>query len=274
MSPRVFVQVWCEIDPTLPVHIDRQTGRPAADPGDRLWRVSPPGKAAVAAALGLGGMVTAFALEDWHQNALRCALAAGASRAVALGAPEEEAAVSVAGLADWLRGQQPDLVIADRLAGRLAARLGWAHLAGLDELSVKGGTLTAVRFLERGGREVVTARLPALVRLQADALRVPYVARARVHAVAGHPIERGMLNGLDQPRGTTGPLQMARPRTRLGQQPAPAASSAGARLQALMGAAAPRAPRRGMAEPAVPTPEQMAEEFVRYLAHHGLLAER
>src|SRR5262245_9885275 len=187
-SLRVFVQVWCEIDPTLPVHIDRQTGQPAADPGDRLWRISPLGKAAVAAALGLGGVVTAFALGDGHEDALRCGLAAGASRAVALAVLEE--AVSVAGLADWLRGQQPDLVLADRLAGLVAARLGWAHLAGLDELSVKGRILTAVRFLERGGREVVKARLPALIRLQADALPVPYVARARVHAVAGHPIER------------------------------------------------------------------------------------
>jgi electron transfer flavoprotein alpha/beta subunit len=273
MTARVVVQVWCEIDPTLPVHIDRQTGRPAADRGDRLWRISPLGRAAVAAALGLGGKVTAFALGDEHQDALRCALAAGASRAVQLSLPED-AQVSVAGLADWLRGQQPDLVIADRLAGLVAARLGWAHLAGLDELSVKGGTLTAVRFLERGGREVVTARLPALIRLQADALRVPYVARARVHAVAKHPIEREMLNGLAGQIGTAGPLQVARPRTRLGQQPAPAATSAGARLQALMGAGAPRAPRRGTVEPAAPTPEQMAEEFVRYLAHHGLLAER
>jgi hypothetical protein len=83
-----------------------------------------------------------------------------------------------------------------------------------------------------------------------------------------------MLNGLAGQLGTAGPLQVARPRTRLGQQPAPAATSAGGRLQALMGAGAPRAPRRGIVEPAAPTPEQMAEEFVRYLAHHGLLAER
>src|SRR5215468_11070800 len=114
MTPRVFAQVWCEIDPTLPVHIDRQTGRPAADPGDRLWRVSPLGKVAVAAARGLGGMVTAFALGNTHEDALRCALAAGAGSAVALDSPEEDAAISAAGLADWLRGQQPDLVIADR----------------------------------------------------------------------------------------------------------------------------------------------------------------
>src|SRR5262245_65929044 len=84
MTLHVFAQVWCEIDPTLPVHIDRQTGQPAADPGDRLWRISPLGKATVAAALGLGGVVTAFALGDGHEDELRCDLAAGGSRAVEL----------------------------------------------------------------------------------------------------------------------------------------------------------------------------------------------
>jgi hypothetical protein len=129
-------------------------------------------------------------------------------------------------------------------------------------------------LLERGDREVVTARLPAVVRLQADALRLPYIARARVHAVAGLPIERYVLEGPPRPSGLDdGPLQMARPRTRLGQQQAPAATSAAGRLQALMGAGAARAPQRPTVESA-PTPERMAEEFVRYLAHHGLLAKR
>src|SRR5262245_59865164 len=128
MTLHVFAQVWCEIDPTLPVHLDRQTGRPAADPGDRLWRISPLGKAAVAAALGLGGGVTAFALGDGHEDALRCALAAGASRAVALGAPEE--AVSVAGLPAWLIGPQQVPVIGRRPDDRLGAPPGLALLAG------------------------------------------------------------------------------------------------------------------------------------------------
>jgi electron transfer flavoprotein alpha/beta subunit len=275
MTLRVFVQVWCEIDPTLNVRIDRQSGRPAADPGDRLWRVSPLGKVAVATASGLGGSVTAFALGDGHADALRSALAAGAGRAVELLAPGEDAeAVAVAGLAEWLRDQRPDLVIADRLSGPLAARLGWAHLAGLDELRVEDGRLRAVRFLGRGDREVVTARLPAAVRLQAEAVRVPYVARARIHAAAGRPIERETLSGPAPTAAAAGPLQVARARTRLGKQPAPAASSAGARLQALMGAGTsrPAAPRR--AGPATPTPEELAEEFVRYLLHHGLLPER
>ena len=63
MTMQVFVQVWCEIDPSLNVRIDRQTGLAVADPGDNLQRVSPLGRAGVDAALSLrAGAVTVFAL--------------------------------------------------------------------------------------------------------------------------------------------------------------------------------------------------------------------
>src|SRR5262245_3271481 len=101
MALRVWAEVWCEVDPTLNVRVDRATGRPAAEAGDRLLRVSPLGRAAVAAARRVfdslresraGGRlaervehlpeVTAFALGAGHDDALRHALAAGASRGV------------------------------------------------------------------------------------------------------------------------------------------------------------------------------------------------
>src|SRR5438105_1271047 len=128
MSIRVFVQVWCEIDPTLNVRLDRQTGRPMPDEGDDLLRVCPLGRAGVAAALQLGpAPMTAFALGPGHTVALRHALAEGADRAVQLtAAGDDPGTVSVAALAQWLRGQQADLVVADRLSGLVAARLGWA----------------------------------------------------------------------------------------------------------------------------------------------------
>src|SRR5262245_10320611 len=114
MSLRVFVQVWCEIDPTLNVRVDRQTALPAVDPGDRLERVSPLGRAGVAAATRLrDAVVTAFALGTGHGDALHHALAAGADHAIELLSPgESNATLPVTALVEWLREQQPDLVIA------------------------------------------------------------------------------------------------------------------------------------------------------------------
>src|SRR5262245_54131557 len=131
---RIWAQVWCEVDPTLNVRIDRSTGQPMPDPGDRLWRVSRLGRSGVAAALALGpAEVTAFALGPGHTDALRHALAAGASRSLEVLADGGDTMSPVV-VAEWLRQERPALVIADRWVGWVAGRLGWAHLAGLEEL--------------------------------------------------------------------------------------------------------------------------------------------
>jgi electron transfer flavoprotein alpha/beta subunit len=269
---RIFVQVWCEIDPTLNVRIDRETAQPVSDSADRLLRVSPLGRAGVAAAQRLrADSVTAFALGAGHTEALRHALAAGATQVVELLSDgEDRDQITPAALADWLRSRQADLTIADRLAGLAAARLGWAHLAGLDGLRIEDGRLRAVRFLGRGDRELVTATLPAVVRLQTESVQPPYVCRARIDAATQRPIEQVVLAG-PQPSATQmGPLQAARPRTRLGQGPVTPNGAASGRLQALLGGTATAAPLR-RAEESAETPEQLAEKFVRYLAHHDLL---
>jgi electron transfer flavoprotein alpha/beta subunit len=268
----VFVQVWCEVDPTLNVRVDRQTGLPAPEEGDQLRRVSPLGRAGVASALALGdAAVTAFALGGGHVEALHHALAAGAGRAVELLSPAG-GPVSAAALARWLLPQGPDLVIADRLAGLVAARLGWAHLAGLDNLRIVGDVLRAVRLLDRGDREVVTARLPAAVRLQTESVRAPYVAWSRLQSATGRPLERQTLPE-GAPDDQAAPLQVARARTRLGQTPAPSAAPASARLQALLGGGRQTPAPARPAQDTAATPEQMAEEFVRYLLHHHLLPQ-
>lgn len=273
MSTRIFVQVWCEVDPTLNLRVDRQTGAPIVDDGDLLMRISPLGRAAIAEALKIGNAdVTAFAIGSRNEDALRHALAAGASRAVQL-QPECDA-LSVTMFANWLSEQKPDLVIADSIAGRVAARLGWAHLAGIDQLRIESGKLRAIRHLGRGDCESVTALLPAVVRLQTESPGVRYISRARLAKIANLPIEQVTLNRSSSGSNTVeiGGLQLTRPRTRLGAAPAAAPAKAMDRLNALMGlgggtkAAAPKAP-----EPTTKTPEQMAEEFVRYLAHHNLL---
>jgi electron transfer flavoprotein alpha/beta subunit len=269
MTPRVYVQVWCEVDPTLNLRVDRQTGVPVADNGDQLLRISPLGRSGITAALAISDAeVTAFALGEGYDDALRHALAAGASRAVQ---------VVAASVSEWLCAQKPDLVIADQIAGGIAARLGWSHLAGLDQLRVENGQLRAIRQLGRGDCEVVTAKLPAIVRLQTETPRLRYVSAARITLAANRPIERWEFAG-STASGThaeLGPLQVARPRTRLGAGPATAAPASGMdRLKALMGIGrGASAPASRPSESAQKTPDEMAQEFVRYLAHNHLLNE-
>ncbi len=302
MPLRIFVQVWCEVDPTLNVRVDRQTGMPVVENGDVLMRVSPLGRFGVTTALDLvrssrgneahssgksesphvgcygrgnGGEVVAFSLGSVHEAALRHALAAGASRAVQINLPSAGLESDwVASLAEWVREQKPDLVIADRIAGRLAARMGWAHLAGLDQLQMRDGQLRAIRHLARGDCESVTATLPAAVRLQAETLRSRYVAHARIAHVASRAIEQISLNvpAGSRKEAELGPLQLSRPRTKLGATPVAAPTSGLDRLSALMGVGKVATPSASNTlEPGAKTPDQMAEEFVRYLAHHDLL---
>jgi electron transfer flavoprotein alpha/beta subunit len=270
MTLRVLVQVWSEFDPTLNLRVDRQSGTPVAEGGDVLRRVAPLGRAGIAAALRLGDVsVTVVAIGAGHEEALRHALAAGARRAVTLTGPGEQE-IGVASLAAWLEAIHADLVIADRLAGRIAGKLGWSHLAGIDQLEVVDRTLRAIRFLERGDREVVVAKLPAAVRLQTESFAVPYIARARIAAIPVARLEREVLaETTDVKRLELGPLQVPRPRVSGGSAPA-AAGSANDRLQALMGGSKkPVAAAKDRAQ----TPDEMAAEFVRYLAHHNLLAK-
>lgn len=291
MNHQVFVQVWCEVDPTLNLRVDRQTGAPIADHSDQLMRVGPLGRFGLTTALQIpGAEVVAFCLGEGHEAALRHALAAGASRAVQLKLPSVAAPMSertadplacargyeivVGPLADWLRDRKPDLVIADRIAGRIAARLGWAHLAGLDQLRIENGQLRAIRQLGRGDCESVMAKLPAVVRLQTEAPRLRYIARAKIMQASHQEIERVGLTPSSAAgnEAEVGPLQLARPRTKLGATPAAAPASGLDRLSALMGigSGGPTAAAKA-AEPTQKAPQQMAEEFVRYLAHHNLL---
>jgi electron transfer flavoprotein alpha/beta subunit len=276
MSPRVFVQVWCEIDPTLNVRVDRQTGDPHVENGDVLMRASPVGRFGITTALEMvGSQVVAFCLGNGHEPALRHALAAGAARAVQLTLAAGDVDMGwVVSLAEWLREQEPDLVIADRIAGRVAARLGWAHLAGLDQLQLNDGQLWAIRHLGRGDCESVTAKLPATVRLQTETPRLRYISQARLADAGSRAIEQIALNVpvASSREAEVGSLQLSRPRTRLGTVPGAASTSGLDRLSALMGVGrVAAAPSSGTAESAQKTPDEMAEEFVRYLAHHNLL---
>lgn len=275
MSLNVFVQVWSEMDPLLNARIDRLTGDPQAEEGDVLWRVSTLGRCGVWAASQLGDSeVTAFCVNERHLEALRAAIAGGASRGCDL---QIEATKNrqryVPALADWLRSRQPDLVVGDSQAGMLAGHLGWSHLAGIETFEITNGQLHAVRHLSRGDRERVRAQLPVVVRLQPGWLRPPYISRARLLAVGMDEIHREQLVASDSsPFIEPGGLQPVRPRTR-GSQPKSKPSSRGRDRLAALVAGPSRSSAQSMptANTSERTPEELADEFVRYLAHHNLL---
>ena len=280
----VYVQVWCEIDPTLNVRVDRRTGECTPEEGDILTRVSPLGRAGVAAALDLAGAdVTAFAIGEAHRDALRHALAAGATSAVLLSLPgeaEPNERGQMSGdqsfalpLANWLREQTANLIVMDRLAGLVAGHLGWSHFAGVDQLEITGGRLHAIRHLGRGEREIVSAEIPAAVRLNEHGPPAPYINRHRLTVAGEGEIREATLPSYEhQPQVEIGALQAVRLRTR-GVQRTPKAPARGMdRLQALMSgtSGASSSPQKAD-ESREATPDEMADEFVRYLAHHQLL---
>ncbi len=275
MTLKVFVQVWSEIDPTLNVRIDRASGDVLADGGDLLRRVSPLGRAAVAAAAAISNaQVTAFAHGEQHTEALRHAVAAGAVQAIELLPPcDHDATGTTVALSTWLQTRKPNLVIADSPAGLLAGRLGWSHLAGLENLQAANGHLRAIRQLGRGEREIVTARLPAIVRLQSESIRPPYVSRARIRNVPTDAIRSETLEPVEtNPLAETGPLKLTRIRTRSGQTSLKQEGRGLDRLAALISKPDGSANSdSGSTQLANSTPEQRADEFVRFLFHHGLL---
>lgn len=270
-----FVEVWNEIDPTLNVRIDRETGIPSATNGDVLNRVSPLGRTAMSVAANVpNARITAFATGTGHRESLQHALAAGATRAVELttdaGASDQ---VSIASLATWLRDENPDLVIAGRRAGPIAGHLGWSHLAGLERVKIESNRLRTIRNVGRGDREIVTARLPAIVRLHGELLRPPYISRARIQAVSANKIHQKVLpEDVTSSSIDAGRLQPARTRTRLGEKSQVRSERGMDRLGALMTASGGNSAESKLLEPLDSSPEQMAEEFVRYLVHHQLLA--
>ena len=287
----VFVQVWTEIDPTLNVRVDRRSGDAVAEDGDVLYRVSPLGRAAIAAALAISpANVTAFSVGRGHFDALRHALAAGASQAIELTvltdgdsliSPKSERGTSrdaslavSAVLATWFEENQAEFVIADRTAGLIAGLLGWSHLAGIDDLKFNSGRLEASRQLGRGNSEIVSARLPSVARLKTLSIKPPYISRARIQAVSSEAIRCEKLMGVKPQKNIElGQLQAARPRTRLGRQAQPTSSRGADRLAALMTQPNCNQPNatKELFDADHKSPEKMADEFVRYLLHHDLL---
>lgn len=173
-------------------------------------------RAALAEALRVarasGGDVVALSVgPDECEDTLRRFLAAGAHRAVRASAPADATDGVLTGklLALAVQKLDPDLVLCGNrsivglhgLVGHeLAETLGWPLSQDVIEIqSVEGRTCRTVQWSERGDRNVVDVRLPAVLTVRESVARPRYLAVAREARHAADPVDVldvGDLDGL------------------------------------------------------------------------------
>lgn len=145
------------------------------------------------------GAVTALSLGgDANKESLRKALAMGADKAVLL--KDESARDSFAtakALADYIREAGAELVLCGRqsidyddsaVGGMIAELLGWASVSVAVSVEAADGSITAEREIE-GGREIVSASLPAVVTAQKGSFEPRYPSLKGIMAAKSKPIE-------------------------------------------------------------------------------------
>ncbi|MEZ5116595.1 MAG: hypothetical protein R2737_10040 [Candidatus Nanopelagicales bacterium] len=142
-----------------------------------------------------GVEVTAVGLADDQdiEQALYTALAKGADAAVAVdGAAGIDTRSRAAALAEWLSGQQFDLVLTgvqapDDLDGQLpsalAAALGWPHVSVVVSVGVSGGTATVRQEFAAGRAADHEVTLPAVIGVQVARQAPRYAPVTRVRQV-------------------------------------------------------------------------------------------
>jgi electron transfer flavoprotein beta subunit len=140
-----------------------------------------------------GGEVIVVGLDDPDVDmTLYTALAKGADRAVKLtGLPEGwiDSHTRAATLAEWLSGQEVDLVLAgvqavDDLDGQLppllGSRLGWPHVAVAIGVEAKEGVAQVSQEFGGGKAARLEVRLPAVIGVQAARQPCRYASITRI----------------------------------------------------------------------------------------------
>lgn len=162
-----------------------------------------------------GGTVSLLAPEAPEvDDALFTALAKGADRAVkVVGSTATQStrelasciarALSAAGLlpADLiLTGTQAIDDLDGLLAPLLAQRMGWPHLAVVNQVKVEAGVATVTKEFAAGVRAVFEVKLPAVLGIQSAEKPPRYVPVARVRAaMKSRPIESVAIPATDEP---------------------------------------------------------------------------
>ncbi len=214
-------------------------GRPRSDesgePDARWAGVSPADEAALEVALGVADRVDATVTvvslgPDGAEGPLRAALAAGADRAVRIGASTAlDADLAAEAVAAVVAGS--DLVWCgdyslDRGTGSfpafLAARLGAAQALGLVEVdtssAVVGGPVRAVRRLDGGRREVLDVPAPGVLSVEGSVAALRRATLASTLAAGTRPID--VVAGPPSAAEADGEVVPYRPRARVLPPPA------------------------------------------------------
>lgn len=218
---------------------------------------------------------------------LRDALAVGAGEALRIDLPAPAPSATVAAA---LAGALGDATLVlcgawslDRGSGAvpafLAAELGAAQALGLVGLEVgPGDTLVGERRIDRGGRERLELRPPAVVSLEAGVARLRRAGLDAVRAAAGAEVtvvgpppgtggQRPGSRGWQTHPGGGGPLAVGPYRPRTHVVAPPEGATARQRVLALSGAGATRSPARTLQA----GPDEAARVILEQLRAWGYL---
>ena len=270
------------------VDVNPLTG--AVDKSRLLYLINPADESALALALqnrGEAGSVQGLTVGPKQSDkALRAALAAGASDVLRLWDEdwsEIEPFRTAVMLATALQKEAlPDLILCgtksvDRGSGLvpalLAEALGWPAVTEVTALDLQPGQATVQRRLERGVREVVAVRLPAVLALEPELARLPQaslphlIAAQRANIPVQTPAELGLTQAeLDFLTPTRQSILPPRPRPRPiftpeGTQPAHD------RIEQILSAGVTRDSGRILEGPAT----HMAEAIIEFLQEREFL---
>lgn len=215
---------------------------------------------AVEIALGLGGTHVFGLGEPAVEELLRECLAIGAVSAAA--------ATDVYALAEALRPERFELVLAPHRSGvaaLLAGLLDLPQATAVESLVLEEGEARVVRRLDRGEREELAVPLPAVVAVEPGIVRSRAASPAALIAVGSAPV--GSVPPVPgAPRPTF--LGHRPPRPAPPRLPAPAGElPAEARIAAVVGTAADARPRELVTGPA----DVVAARIVEVLDAEGFL---
>jgi electron transfer flavoprotein beta subunit len=210
------------------------------------------------------------------QGVLRDAAAFGAARLVRVPAEASAPSEAVARALGPLLGGAVVVCCGDYSADRgsgsvpafLAGQLGAAQALGLTGLTPESpGVLVARRRLDGGRRERLRVSAPAVVSVEPGAARLRRAPLSGLIAAGQADIETAAADGATAHGRRVHVLRTAPYRPRPKTLPPPSDRSPRARLLALTGALSERTPPRVVRA----TPDEAADELIRYLKDHGYL---
>ncbi|HUM95868.1 MAG TPA: electron transfer flavoprotein subunit beta/FixA family protein [Candidatus Competibacter sp.] len=278
-------------DPST-VEVDPLTGLIAED--RVLYMLNPADESALELALRLrpaDGQVTALSVGPQEADTLlREALAAGVDRAARIWDPDlgpiKPASTSILLAAALRTTGLPDLVLcgghsADRGSGTvpalLAEQLDWPALTDVTQFELAGDRARVQRRLARGARAESEVRLPAVLGLDLDRLRLRQASLPKLMQAKHAPIPEYGLEALELspqdlhfPAMTLHEVMPPRPRARILFTPDPTASPH-ERVEQILSAGV--AGKSGQLVEGG-TPEEQAEAIIDFLRQRGFLERR